>query len=416
MKSSFEHLFQPPPNFFKLRVFGCLCYPWLRLYTSHKLDSRSRPCAFLGYSLTQSAYICYDMSSQKIYVSRHVVFVESTFPFKSSSLTSVGVDSHGGLLDVVPSEGAEGASVSGYPLPVPPLPHTAEVTLPILSPNPTPSDLSLSSQPTSRELSLGISFANDTQQQFFHNASPALPLPTSLHPMITRSKNNIVKLNPKYSLTITAELDTTEPTSHTQALKNPHWRAAMSDEFDALLRNGTWDLVPPDNSQNIVGCKWVFRIKQKPDGTIDRYKARLVAKGFHQRPGIDYHDTFSPVAKPTTVRVLLSLAVSRGWSLRQMDVNNAFLQGPLDEDVFMSQPPGFVDPNLPTYVCKLNKAIYGLKQASRACYNELHRFFLEVGFIIPCQMLFIYRQGETTRYLLVYVDDLLLTGSDDMAV
>ncbi|XP_057506617.1 LEAF RUST 10 DISEASE-RESISTANCE LOCUS RECEPTOR-LIKE PROTEIN KINASE-like 2.5 [Actinidia eriantha] len=151
----------------------------------------------------------------------------------------------------------------------------------------------------------------------------------------------------------------------------------MSEEFNALLRNGTWDLVPPDPSQNIVGCKWVFRIKQKPDGTIDRYKARLVAKGFHQRPGLDYHHTFSQVAKSTTVRVLLSLAVFRGWSLRQMDVNNAFLQGSLDEEVFMSQPPGFVDTNLPKYVCKLNKAIYGLKQAPRAWYNELRRFLLE---------------------------------------
>ncbi|KAK0597790.1 hypothetical protein LWI29_028612 [Acer saccharum] len=145
----------------------------------------------------------------------------------------------------------------------------------------------------------------------------------------------------------------------------------MSEEFDALIRNDTWDLVPSHPSQNTVGCKWVFRIKRSRDGSISKYKARLVAKGFHQRPGVDYTDTFSPVVKTTTIRVLLSIAVSRGWSLRQLDVNNAFLQGHLDESVFMAQPPGFVDPAVPLHVCHLKKAIYGLKQAPRAWYNEL---------------------------------------------
>lgn len=124
----------------------------------------------------------------------------------------------------------------------------------------------------------------------------------------------------------------------------------MSDEFNALLRNGTWDLVPPNSSENLVGCKWVFRIKRKPDGSVDKFKARLVAKGFHQRPDIDYSDTFSPVVKPTTIRLVLSLALSRAWSLRQLDVNNAFLNlnGHLDKEVYMAQPPGFIDKNFPS--------------------------------------------------------------------
>lgn len=135
----------------------------------------------------------------------------------------------------------------------------------------------------------------------------------------------------------------------------------MSAEFNALVHNGTWELVPSSTAQNIVGCKWIFRVKRLPDGSVDRYKARLVAKGFHQRPGVDYNDTFSPVIKHVTVRLVLPIAVSHGWSLRQRDVNNAFLQGTLSEDVFMIQPSGFIDTDFPTHICKLKKAIYDLK-------------------------------------------------------
>ncbi|KAK0570922.1 hypothetical protein LWI29_008499 [Acer saccharum] len=124
----------------------------------------------------------------------------------------------------------------------------------------------------------------------------------------------------------------------------------MSEECNALNTNGTWELVRPTPSTNI-GCKWIFRIKRKTDGTIDRYKAHLVAKGFNQRPGVDYFETFSPVIKPTTIRLVLSIATSHGWPLRQLDVNNAFLQGRLTEEVYMAQPPGFVDSDQPTHVC-----------------------------------------------------------------
>jgi hypothetical protein len=188
----------------------------------------------------------------------------------------------------------------------------------------------------------------------------------------------------------------------------------MSDECDALVKNGTWELVPPNSTQNIVGCKWIFRIKRNSDGSIDRFKAHLVAKGFHQRPGVDYLDTFSPVVKPTTVRVVLSLAVSQGWSLRQLDVNNAFLQGHLSETVHMQQPPGFVDQDHPSYVCKLRKAIYGLKQAPRAWYHELRTFLLSSGFknSHADTSLFVLTTAAQKMYILVYVDDLIITGDN----
>jgi hypothetical protein len=135
----------------------------------------------------------------------------------------------------------------------------------------------------------------------------------------------------------------------------------MNEEFEDLQQQGTWFLVPQPPSKNIVGCKWVYKLKYNSDGTIARYKARLVAKGFHQQYGVDFDETFSPVVKPPTVRLILSLAVSLNWSLRQLDVKNAFLHGTLKEEVYMIQPQGYVDPQHPSHVCKLIKSIYGLK-------------------------------------------------------
>lgn len=186
----------------------------------------------------------------------------------------------------------------------------------------------------------------------------------------------------------------------------------MEAEYNALLRNKTWHLVPRQQAQNIVGCKWVYRIKYNPDGSLKQHKARLVAKGFHQRPGIDYSETFSPVVKPTTIRLLLTLAVTNHWHLRQLDINNAFLQGTLTDTVFMSQPPGFFDPAKPDYVCKLDKAIYGLKQAPRAWYTELRTYLLTYGFVTSLSdpSLFIYKHNSIQLFVLVYVDDIIVTS------
>jgi histone deacetylase 1/2 len=135
----------------------------------------------------------------------------------------------------------------------------------------------------------------------------------------------------------------------------------MEVEFSALMKNKTWHLVPTHQSKNIIDSMWVFKIKWKADGSLDKYKARLVAKGYKQHYGIDYEDTFSPVVKAATILLVLSIAVSKGWSLRQLDVQNAFLHGNLEEEVYMRQPPGFEDKSKPHYVCKLDKALYGLK-------------------------------------------------------
>ncbi|GJY38367.1 retrovirus-related pol polyprotein from transposon RE2 [Tanacetum coccineum] len=204
-----------------------------------------------------------------------------------------------------------------------------------------------------------------------------------------------------------------EPSCVIQALKHREWREAMSEEFNALIQNHTRDHVPR-TSQNLLGNKWVFRVKRFPDGSIQKFKARLVANGFHQRQGIDYTETFSPVTKPVTIRVILCLALSKTWPLRQLDINNAFLNGTLQEEVYMAQPVGFIHPQYPNHVCKLRKALYDLKQAPRAWYIELKSFLVSYGFTnsVADTSLFIYNAHGVIVYFLVYIDDIIITGNN----
>ena len=154
----------------------------------------------------------------------------------------------------------------------------------------------------------------------------------------------------------------------------------MDTEYQALLRNQTWTLVSPPLGAHIVGCRWIYKVKYKPDGSVDRFKARLLAQGYTQIAGVDFFDTFSPVAKPCTIRLILALAFSFKWSVRQLDFENVFLNGDLQEDVFMAQPSGFTDSQHPHFVCKLQKALYGLKQARRAWFQKLRVELVEFGF------------------------------------
>jgi histone deacetylase 1/2 len=168
----------------------------------------------------------------------------------------------------------------------------------------------------------------------------------------------------------------------------------------------------------VISCKWIFKLKYKADGTIERHKARLVARGFTQQYGVDYTDTFSPVIKPTTVRLILAIAVSKGWHLRQIDIQNAFLHGDIQEEVYMTQPPGYVDPIQHGYVCRLQKSLYGLKQAPRAWYSKLTMKLQELGFV-PSRAdtsLFIFTSATVTIYMLIYVDDIIIVGSRQSAV
>ncbi|KAM2172488.1 hypothetical protein FF2_035315 [Malus domestica] len=192
----------------------------------------------------------------------------------------------------------------------------------------------------------------------------------------------------------------------------------MEEELHALHTQHTWSLVPLPHNKNLVGCKWVFKIKKHADDSISRYKARLIAKGFNQEKGIDYGETFSPVVKPTTVRLVLALTANFGWSVRQLDVKNAFLHSILQEEVYMTQPPGFSDPHYPAHVCRLHKSLYGLKQAPRAWNDGFTSFLPSLGFLSTYYnpSLFVKHVGKSVVILLFYVDDIITTWSDSAAI
>ena len=189
----------------------------------------------------------------------------------------------------------------------------------------------------------------------------------------------------------------------------------MREEMDALEKNKTWRITELPKGKKSVGCKWVFSVKYKADGRLERYKARLVAKGYTQTYGVDYQETFAPVAKMSTVKVLLSLAVNLNRDLQQYDVKNAFLHGDLEEEIYMEIPPGFEERLGTNKVCKLQKALYGLKQSPRAWFGRFAKVMLAAGYkqSQADHTLFIKhsKTGGVTA-LLVYVDDIIVTGDD----
>ncbi|GJR20353.1 ribonuclease H-like domain-containing protein [Tanacetum coccineum] len=191
------------------------------------------------------------------------------------------------------------------------------------------------------------------------------------------------------------------------------WHNAMYDEYNALIKNGTWLLVPWPAGVNMVRSMWLYKHKFHADGTLSRYKARLVANGSSQQLGVDFDETFSPDVKPVTIRTVLSLVVFRKWPIHQLDVKNAFLNGDLSETVYMHQPPSFVDARFPNHVCRLQRSLYRLKQAPRAWFQRLAGYATRAGFYHShCHSsLFIYRHGSQVAYLLLYVEDIILTTS-----
>jgi hypothetical protein len=314
--SPFETLFCTPLDYYVLRIFGCACWPNLCPYASHKLQPRSTQCIFMGYSPRYKGYKCLHLSSGRTYISHDGVFDENFFPFNSSISSTTSTSPQ------------PDSPIFLQPIINPTISHTLPTHVEPLSP---PShDLLSSSLPHPSSSSSPMS--NPFDQIV---ASLSIP-PLNSHPILTRSKNQISK--PKvfndgtirYPISHALIVETnsfTKPTCYTKVIKDPNWCQAMNLEFDALLKNQTWKLVPYTEAENVVGCKWVFRLKRKANCSIVRYKARLVAKGFHQQPGVDFSETYSPVVKPTTVRLLLSIDISCGWPIRQIDIQMPFYMG-----------------------------------------------------------------------------------------
>jgi histone deacetylase 1/2 len=231
--------------------------------------------------------------------------------------------------------------------------------------------------------------------------------------MVTRARAGIYKPNPRYANVATVPDPPDVPSSIHAALRDDDWRLAMQEEHNALLRNRTWRLVPRPPGVRVLSGKWILKNKLCPDGSLERRKARWVLRGDVQRPGIDFDQTFSPVVKPATIRAVLTLAASNQWPVHQLDVSNAFLHGTLKETVYCQQPTGFVDADHPDYVCLLDKSLYGLRQAPRAWYQSFAAYLHSIGFVTTGSdaSLFVLRRGTDTAWLLLYIDDIVLTAS-----
>ncbi|KAL6293121.1 hypothetical protein ACE6H2_001263 [Prunus campanulata] len=446
MESPYSKLFHKEPNLTNLKVFGCACYPLLHPYNQFKVQPRSKQCVFLGYALDYKGYLCLQPHNDRIYISRHVIFDEDSFPFRTTSFNPPTTDlssyrsvlSSRPIVSQFPSR-LDDSQVSPVSLHSP-VPHTRDTisSSPIVVTNGSIEHVQdqLQGEQSSRspgsiehvqyqipdeQSSQSPASLSDASASSFVDLVVDLSEPAhNVHPMQTRSKSGILKPRKGFlaAKTSCAPSSLTEPHTYSQAAKIPEWTQAMVEEFQALEKQKTWTLVPYQPSMNVVGCKWVFKLKRNADGSVSRHKAQLVAKGFHQEAGLDYDETFSLVVKHSTVRLVLALAAQFHWTIKQLDVKNAFLHGILHEEVYMQQPPGFTDSKQPHHVCRLLKSLYGLKQAPRAWNERFTTHLLTLGFVqsLADTSLFVLASSRDLIILLLYVDDIILTGNNMLLI
>ncbi|KAM1539357.1 hypothetical protein ACFX10_004158 [Malus domestica] len=446
-----------------MKVFGCLAFA-TTVGPTTKFDPRAKKCVFLGYPQGQKAYKLYDLSTKKIFTSRDVVFHENVYPFQGQDhsttksiiptpepildLTSQPQELHDSStttpqnpqepdtsltpphdLTIVPSQPQElhDSSTTTPHNPQEPdtlftPPHDPTLTSPASPPQPAPSTPPPQPIRQSTRLRGPPTYLKDfvCNQAALRGPKQSLSSSSSLTPGTRYPLCNFLsyhRYSPKHLAFISQISRAVEPHSFAEAKSDPRWQQAMQSEIDALESTNTWTFTTLPPGKQPIGCKWVYKIKHRSDGSIERYKARLVAKGFTQTEGIDYHDTFSPTAKMTTVRCLLALAAARNWSLNQLDVNNAFLHGDLQEEIYMSPPPGFQRQG-ENLVCRLNKSLYGLKQASRQWFAKFTEAVHAAGYVQSKAdySLFTRKCGKSFTALLIYVDDILITGNDEKAI
>nr|BAK64102.1 gag-pol polyprotein [Eustoma grandiflorum] len=437
------------------KVFGCTVFIHISKTHRDKLDPCAEKCVFVGYASTQKGYRCYNPRTRQIHVTLNCVFLETEF-FFGTHPRSQGEIATDGYLDWLPNLSwsvadptrqvvepactiAPSDNMDSIPVPTNDIPR--ENVLQQVNESihdDTGSPVPFSSPPfvpnTTLDDSLTTSIAiPDPSSELDHTNpcvkeqgrtlpprktrgvppdrySPTKIARATLYPVSTSRKN----LGHAAKAFFTQICSEKIPRTVDEACSQSNWRDAMIMEMDALNKNNTWERCQLPPGKRTVGCRWVFTVKYKADGTIERHKARLVAKGYTQTYGVDYSETFSPVARIDTIRVLFAIAATENWPLHQFDVKNAFLHGTLKEEVFMDPPPGFSKEFLPGQVCKLNRALYGLKQSPRAWFGRFTQAMKKDGYrqSNADHTLFIKRQGSLVTCLIIYVDDMIITGND----
>ncbi|RVW45537.1 Retrovirus-related Pol polyprotein from transposon RE2 [Vitis vinifera] len=359
-----------------------------------KFASRSRKCVFLGYPFGKKGWKLFDLDTKELFVSRDVKFFEDVFPFGNPGAVNIIPD------NIVPTVNVEiDSDFANFVDDDADLPNPQAQTqnLNLIQPEPQAhQDLSPGPEvvPTVGLDSLGLDNKSNGQSapmgKGMRDKFPSVLLRDFVTHTVVAESPSPVTPSPQHPSAI---ISSNDPKSFKEAMKDVGWQKSMHEEIRALEENGTWTLEPLPKGKRALGSQWVYRTKYFSNGDIERLKSRLVVLGNHQEAGIDYHETFSPVAKMTTVRAFLAIAASKNWELHQMDVHNAFLHGDLEEEVYMKLPPGFEssDPNL---VCRLRKSLYGLKQAPRCWFAKL----------------------VTALKGYVYVDDLIISGNDSAAL
>ena len=391
----FECLFNRKPDVSNLIEFGCLAFAHIPKSQRKKFDEKSKKTVFVGYPQGTKGYKLFDLSTKCFIRSKDVLFVEERFhDFSDEQSSTVHVD----LEFVYPVQ--DNPQVTVPDVKVTDQPEVDNQPLPVNHPV-------HDGQPNYQ---VGPNYEENFMREVEH-----LPPKRQRNPPVRFIEEEFYAAD-----ALTADIN--EPNNISEAWKGEHsvyWKEATDCEYDSLLSNDTWDLVPLPEGKNVVGSRWVFKLKRNSDGSIERYKARLVAQRYSQSEGVDYQDVFSPVVRYSTIRSLLAVANIYDWEIHQMDVKTAFLQGDLEEEIYMRQPDGYIDNDKPNHVCKLKKSIYGLKQAARCWNSAIDSHLKSNGYknsgVDPCVYIKSVRQSNGRIdfvILAIWVDDILMFSNN----